>query len=73
LLRHGDITLGQKCPIGCVAIASDEDTTLAMLKRRKGETLNQLLARFDQAIQKAYEEEIFTDGINPRPTNSNRR
>jgi hypothetical protein len=72
LIKHGDITLGQKGPIGCVAIASDEDITLAMLVRRKGESLFQLLTRLDQAIQKAYEEDIFTDEINPPLTRSQR-
>ena len=72
LIQYGDITIGEKAPIGCVAIASDDDTTLAMLVRRKGETLFQLLSRLDQAIQKAREEDIFTDEINPPPTSSNR-
>ena len=47
-----------------VAVASDGNTTLAMLVRRKGETLAQLLTRLDLAIAKAYDEEIFTDEIN---------
>ena len=65
LIQYGDITIGQLHQIGCVATASDEDRTLAMLVRRKGETLLQLLQRLDQAIQKAQEEDIFTDEINP--------
>ena len=32
----------------------------------------QLLTRLDLAIAKAYNEEIFTDEINPPPTNSKR-
>jgi len=36
-----------------------------MLVRRKGETLVQLLTRLDQAIAKAYTENVFTDEINP--------
>jgi len=35
-----------------------------MLVRRKGESLFQLLSRLDQAIQRAQEEDIFTDEIN---------
>jgi hypothetical protein len=36
-----------------------------MLKRRRGETLAQLLTRLDQAIARAWTEEIYTDEINP--------
>ena len=35
-----------------------------MLKRRRGETLLQLLTRLDQAIAKAIHDDIFTDEIN---------
>ena len=52
-------------PIGCVAVAADENNSLAMLVRRDGETLAQLLTRLDQAIAKAIEDGIFTDEINP--------
>ncbi len=72
LIKDGEITVGVLRPIGCVATASDEDSTLAMLVRRKGETLVQLLTRLDLAIAKAYNEGIFTDEINPPPTNSKR-
>jgi hypothetical protein len=64
LIEDGQITVGVLDPIGCVATACDGDSTLAMLVRRKGETLAQLLARLDLAIAKAYDEEIFTDEIN---------
>ena len=64
LIQDGEITVGVVRPVGCVAMASDGDTTLAMLVRRKGETLAQLLTRLDLAIAKAYDEEIFTDEIN---------
>jgi len=43
----------------------DDHNTLAMLKRREGETLAQLLIRLDQAIAKAHNGDIFTDEINP--------
>jgi len=36
-----------------------------MLVRRNGETLGQLLIRLDRAIEKAVNEDIFTDEINP--------
>ena len=52
---YGDITLGRVGPIECAATACDEDQQLAMLVRRKDETLAQLLVRLDQAIESAYE------------------
>jgi hypothetical protein len=64
-INYGEITLGEMYPIGCVAIAADENNSLAMLVRRDGETLAQLLTRLDQAIAKAIEDDIFTDEINP--------
>jgi hypothetical protein len=70
LIDHGEITIGVLEPVGCVAVASDDGNTLAMLARRRGETLPQLLTRLDQAIAKAYTEDIFTDEINPPPTPS---
>jgi len=65
LIAYGDITLGVLHPIGCIATAADEDRCLAMLVRRNGETLGQLLIRLDRAIEKAVHEDIFTDEINP--------
>jgi len=67
LIEHGDITVGVLHPVGCVATAADEDQSLAMLMRRPGESLLDLLVRLDQAIEKAYNEEIFTDEINAPP------
>jgi hypothetical protein len=64
LIKDGEITVGVLHPIGCVATACDADSTLAMLARRKGETLSQFLIRLDLAIDKAYNEGIFTDEIN---------
>jgi hypothetical protein len=67
LIAYGEITVGQHYHIGCIAIANDEHNSLAMLKRRKGETLVQLLTRLDQAIHKAWAEDTFTDEINTQP------
>jgi hypothetical protein len=64
LIGYGEITIGVLRPVGCVATAADEDCTYAMLVRRRGETLTQLLARLDEAIEKAFTQEIFTDEIN---------
>lgn len=65
LIADGEITVGILNPVGCVAIATDGPNTLAMLKRRSGEKLAQLLKRLDQAIERAWTEEIYTDEINP--------
>ena len=65
LIADGEITLGELYPVGCIATATDGHNSLAMLKRRRGETLLQLLTRLDQAIAKAVIEDIFTDEINP--------
>jgi hypothetical protein len=64
LIRDGEITIGMLRPVGCVATAADEDRCLAMLVRRRGETLGQLLTRLDRAIDKAINQDIFADEIN---------
>jgi hypothetical protein len=64
LIADGEITIGVLSPVGCVAIATDGHNTLAMLKRHRGETLAQLLTRLDQAIDKAFTEDVYTDEIN---------
>lgn len=46
-------------------MAADGHNSLAMLVRRKGETLAQLLTRLDQAIAKALDDDVFTNEINP--------
>ena len=64
LITYGEITLGVLRPVGCVATATDGHNCLAMLVRRQGENLAQLLVRLDQAIDKAVTEDIYTDEIN---------
>jgi hypothetical protein len=64
---EGKITIGRVGPITCAATACTEYQTLAMLVRRDGETLEQLLIRLETAIGKAIEEEIFIDEINNGP------
>ena len=65
LIEHGgQITLGALPPIKCVAVASDDDICYAMLQRRPGETLQQLLQRLDAAIDLAWTSEQYTDEIN---------
>ena len=70
LISDGEITVGVLRPVGCVATASDGHNCLAMLVRRRGETLAQLLTRLDQAIDKAFTEDIYTDEINPPSSHS---
>ena len=65
LIEFGEVTIGNKYPIGGVAVASDEQNALAMLVRRDGETLAQQLTRLDQAVAQALDEDIYTDEINP--------
>jgi hypothetical protein len=65
LTRHGQITLGNVRPVGCVAVAHDGRQTVSMLLRREGETVTQLLTRLDVAIAKALTEGIRTDEVNP--------
>lgn len=64
LIDYGEITIGRLSSVGCVATAADEDCTYAMLVRRRGESLTQLLVRLDQAIDKVETLGIFTDEIN---------
>ena len=39
----GEVSLGAFGPVSCAAVASDEGGSLAMLRRRDGESLYQLL------------------------------
>ena len=64
LLEEGQITVGALHPVGCVAIANDDHNTLAMVRRRPGESLQKLLLRLDQAIAKALDDGEFTDEVN---------
>jgi hypothetical protein len=61
----GDITVGPVGAIECAATAADGHNALAMLVRRKGETLTDLLRRLDKAIAKFNETGEPTDEINP--------
>ncbi len=67
LIDYGDITVGVIEPVGCVATATDGSNCLAMLVRRDGETLHQLLLRLDLAIARAFVDDIFTDEVNVPP------
>lgn len=60
----GEVTIGRIGPVRCCATAADEDQSLAMLARRPGESLEELLDRLDRAIVKAWDEEEYIDEIN---------
>lgn len=67
LIDDGEITVGVMRPVGCVAVATDGHQALAMLRRRPGESLMDLLQRLDSAIETAVEQEIYTEEINSPP------
>lgn len=65
IIELGGISIGIVPPLTeCVAIAHEGKNTLAMLVRRKGETLAQLSTRLDLAIGRAQTEDVFTDEVN---------
>lgn len=64
---NGDITIGTVGPVRCAATAADEDQCLAMLVRRPGESLMDLLQRLDAAIGDAYENNVYIDEVNAPP------
>lgn len=64
LISDGEVSIGEIYGVGCIAAASDGHQTLAQLRRRSGESLYKLLARLDQAIHKAWDENVFIDEIN---------
>jgi hypothetical protein len=72
LIELGGISIGIVPPLReCVAVVHEGRNTLAMLKRRKGESLAQLLSRLNLAIARARTDDVFTDEIN-QPSNSKR-
>ena len=60
----GQIMLGTVKPIVGAAVAHDGKQTLAMLKRRPGETVEQLLQRLDRAVNAAIDTGQRVDEIN---------
>jgi len=60
----GQIMLGTVKPIVGAAVAHDGKQTLAMLKRRSGETVEQLLQRLDRAVYTAIDTGLRIDEIN---------
>jgi len=60
----GSVELGRYGPVDGAA-GSDGSNCVAMLVRRGDELLSELLARLEEAIRLAVEEETFTDEVNP--------
>lgn len=48
---NGEISITSMVSIICAAVTADEARCLAMLVHREGETLRELLIRFDRAIE----------------------
>jgi hypothetical protein len=69
----GEITLGHLAAIGkCVATATDDTQCLAMLVRRKGESLDALLQVARCRDFRRIRDELFTDEINARTSSGSR-
>ena len=56
--------IGTVQPVNGVAVAHDGKKTLAMLRRRPNETIEELLARLNRAIGVARHQGIKVDEIN---------
>ncbi len=65
IAEHGGIDIRDLSPIGCVAAAADQHMCYAMLARRDGETILELLHRLDKAIATAAETGVTVDEVNP--------
>jgi hypothetical protein len=68
--QGGQISIGGIGPIKCAAVANDDDQCYAMLQRRPGETLHELLERLDAAIDTAITTEEMIDEINAPDSNA---
>lgn len=66
IANHGSITIGDiGANVGCVAAAADPHFCYAMLLRRDGENLLDLMGRLDSAIASASETSTTVDEVNP--------
>ncbi len=73
LILDGQITIGKISPIGNVAIATNGQRTIAMLRQRPGDALLDVLQRLDEAVEKAIETNVYTDEINTPVTSPSKR
>ena len=60
----GNVELGLVGLVDCAAVASDEHSMLAALVRRPGESLDDLLIRLEEALDRAVNHEEYIDEIN---------
>lgn len=66
IANHGSISIGDiGADVGCVAAAADPHLCYAMLVRRDGENLLELMGRLDRAIASAAESSTTVDEVNP--------
>jgi hypothetical protein len=66
----GQIMIGAIAPIRGAAVAHDGSKTLVMLKRRRGELIDELLARLDAAIGTAKSTGSRVDEINVKSSDT---
>jgi hypothetical protein len=64
IAEGGEITIGTIASDICAATATDDTNALAMLVRRDGESLDDLLERLDKAIGLAWSDDLFIDEVN---------
>ena len=62
--NEGEVSIGRVGPYPCIAVATDEHNQLAALVKKSDESVGGLLMRLNEAVQKAWDDEIFTDEIN---------
>lgn len=60
----GEVTLGRVGPVACAAIAADGGQMLVALVCRPRESFEQLLDRFDSALQRCWDDDVCIDEIN---------
>ncbi len=62
--NEGEVSIGRLEPFRCAAVAVDEHNQLAALVKKPDESVSELLFRLNGAVQKAWDEEIYTDELN---------
>lgn len=62
--NDGQLTLGRIGPVACAAVAAQDDQMLVALVRHDNESLPELLARLEDALTDALDNEIYIDEIN---------
>ena len=62
--EDGGITVSVIESFGCIAAAAEKTHSVAMLRRRRGESLAELLQRLDAAVATAYATGSRVDEVN---------